>query len=376
MKALMIGWEFPPYFSGGLGTHTYELTRKMPKDVEIIFFMPDRGEINVPWMKIERIKASVGFGPYTTFTGSVLSDSILKSVQDYAKEVCKMADNFDFDVIHCHDWLTVLGGICIKRKTGKPLVFTIHSTEYDRSIGNPCPWVMDIERYGIHEADGIIAVSKRIKRQIIEKYGADPNRIRVIYNAIDASIFDCGGKIKPGENMILYLGRLTLHKGIDHLLRAAKIVIEHYPDAKFVIAGKGDKFKDLLELTIDLGIEDNVFFLGYVPQEDIPKLYERADVFVMPSVYEPFGITALEAMAAGTPTIISKTSGVSEVTRNVFKVDFWDTEKMASRILEILNYKELYEEMSNNCRNEAKQIKWEDIARQTSDFYKSLINKK
>jgi len=373
MKVLMIGWEFPPYISGGLGTHTFELTRKMPKDVDIVFFMPDRGEISVPWMKIERIRVAVGFGPYTTFTDSVLSDSIIKSVENYAKEVCKMAKQVNFDVVHAHDWLTVLGGICAKRENGKPLVFTVHSTEYDRSIGNPCPWVMDIERYGIREADGIIAVSKRIRDQIIEKYGADPNKIRVIYNAIDSSTFDSGLKIKPGEDMILSLGRLTLHKGLDHLLRAAKIVVEHHPNAKFVIAGKGDKFKDLLELAIDLGIEDNVFFLGYVSQEDIPKLYARADVFVMPSVFEPFGITALEAMAAGTPTIISKTSGVSEVTTNVFKVDFWDAEKMASRILEILNYKELSEEMSNHCRNEAKRITWEEIANQTRDFYKSLI---
>ena len=369
----MIGWEFPPYVSGGLGTHTYELTRKMPNDVSITFFMPDRGKISTPWMKIKRIKVSVGFGPYTTFIGSVLSDSIVSSVENYAKEVCKMAKETDFDIIHCHDWLTVLGGICAKRETGKPLVFTVHSTEYDRSIGNPCPWVMDIEKYGIREADGIIAVSKRIKKQIIEKYGADPNKIKVIYNAIDASSFDCGLKIKPREDMILSLGRLTLHKGLDHLLRAAKIVVEHHPNAKFVIAGKGDKFRELLELSIDLGIENNVFFLGYVPQEDIPRLYARADVFMLPSVFEPFGITALEAMAAGTPTIVSKTSGVSEVATNVFKVDFWDTEKMASRILEVLNYRELSEEMSDNCRHEAKYITWDDIAMQTRDFYKSLL---
>ncbi len=376
MKVLMIGWEFPPYVSGGLGTHTYELTKRMSRDVEIIFLMPDRGEVSVPWMKIERVRATINIGPYTVFTESVISDSIIDSVKKYAEEACKTAKKFDFDIIHCHDWLTALAGIYVKKETGKPLVFTVHSTEYDRSLGNPCPWVLDIEKYGIREADGIIAVSKRIKDQIVEKYGANPEKIRVIYNAIDASVFDCGGKIGPNEDMILYLGRLTLHKGVDHLLRAAKIVIEHHPTAKFVIAGKGDKFNELVDLAVDLGIEDNVFFLGYVPQEDLPKLYARADVFVMPSVYEPFGITALEAMAAGTPTIISKTSGVSEVTRNVFKVDFWDAEKMASRILEILNYKELYEEMSNNCRQEAKRITWEDVAAQTIDFYKFLINKK
>ncbi|UCG95357.1 MAG: glycosyltransferase family 4 protein [archaeon] len=373
MRVLMVGWEFPPYVSGGLGTHTYELTRKMPHDVNITFFMPDRGEVSVPWMDIKRIKTSIGFGPYMTFGGSVLKESIIKSVEDYAKEVGKTAKQTDFDIVHCHDWLTVMGGICAKRENGKPLVFTVHSTEYDRSIGNPCPWVMDIERYGINEADGIIAVSKRIKEQIIEKYGADPGKIRVVYNAIDSSSFDCGLKFKPTEDLILSLGRLTLHKGIDHLLRAAKIVIEHHPSAKFVIAGKGDKFKDLVEMSIDLGIEKNVFFLGYVPQEDITKLYARADVFLMPSVFEPFGITALEAMAAGTPTIISKTSGVCEVTNNVFKIDFWDTEKMASRILEILNYKELFEEMSNNCRSEAKRITWDDIAMQTKDFYESVL---
>ena len=276
MKVLMIGWEFPPYVSGGLGTHTYELTRKMPRDVDITFFMPDRGEVSVPWMKIERIRSSISFGPYTVFTESVMTDSIIDSIKKYANEVCKAAEKFEFDVIHCHDWLTVLGGLCVKKKTGKPLVFTVHSTEYDRSIGNPCPWVMDIEREGIRESDGIIAVSKRIKNQIVEKYGANPNKIRVIYNAIDASAFDCGGKIKPEEEMILYLGRLTIHKGVDHLLRAAKIVIEHHPTAKFVIAGKGDKFNELLELTVDLGIEDNVFFLGYVPQEDLPKLYANS----------------------------------------------------------------------------------------------------
>lgn len=372
MKVLMVGWEFPPYVSGGLGTHTYELTRKMPPDVRITFFMPDRGEVSVSWMKIMSIKTSIGFGPYMTFGGSVLRDSMIKSVENYAREVGKMAEQIDFDIIHCHDWLTVLGGICVKRKSGKPLVFTVHSTEYDRSIGNPCPWVMDIERYGINEADGIIAVSRRIKNQIIEKYGADPKKIRVIYNAIDANTFDHGLKLEPGEDLILSLGRLTLHKGIDHLLKAARIVVDHHPNAKFVIAGKGEKFKDLLNLSIDLGLEKNVFFLGFVSQEDVERLYSRADVFLLPSVFEPFGITALEAMAAGTPTIISKTSGVSEVTENVFKIDFWDTEKMASRILEILNYKELYQEMSSNSREEAKRITWDDIAEQTTDFYRSL----
>lgn len=372
MNVLMIGWEFPPYVSGGLGTHTYELTRKMPHDVRITFLMPDRGELSVPWMDIKRIKVSIGFGPYTTFSGSVISDSMIKSTENYAKEVGKIAKTLPFDVIHAHDWLTVLGGICAKRETGKPLIFTVHSTEHDRSLGNPCPWVIDIEKYGINEADGIIAVSRRIRDQLVEKYGADPKKIRVIYNAIDAQSFDLGG-VKPGEDMILYLGRLTLHKGVDHMLRAARLVLNHHPKAKFVIAGKGDKLKDLLEMSIDLGIENNVFFLGYVSDGDMKRLYSRADVFVMPSVFEPFGITALEAMAAGTPTIISKTSGVSEVTRNVFKVDFWDSEKMASRILEVLNYKEMAEELSSNCRNEARTITWSDIASQTTDFYKSFM---
>lgn len=368
----MIGWEFPPYVSGGLGTHTYELTRKMPQDVRITFLMPDRGELSVPWMEIKRIKVNIGFGPYTTFSSSVISDSMIKSAENYAKEVGKMSKTMPFDIIHAHDWLTVLGGISAKRETGKPLVFTVHSTEHDRSIGNPCPWVMDIEKYGINEADGIIAVSSRIRDQLVEKYGADPKKIKVIYNAIDAQSFDLGG-IKPGEDMVLYLGRLTLHKGVDHLLRAARLVVDHHPKAKFVIAGKGDKLRDLLEMSIDLGIENNVFFLGYVDDVSMKKLYSRADVFVMPSVFEPFGITALEAMAAGTPTIISKTSGVSEVARNVFKVDFWDSEKMASRILEVLNYKEMAEELSCNCRSEAKTITWNDIANQTADFYKSLV---
>jgi len=369
----MLGWEFPPFRSGGLGTHIYHLTKSMAKlGMDITFLLPKNPMgVECDYMKIVEIDPSLMIGPYslTTEVKENYSLSLFDDVWKYNMIATQYAAKLDFDLIHCHDWMTSMAGVNIKREKKKPLIITIHSTEYDRS-GCLCPnqWIVDREQHVIDYADLIITVSQRMKQQLIERYNADPGKIVVIYNAIDTNGFSASRAVRSfaGDyKIVLFLGRLTIQKGPDFFLKAAKKVLEKEQNVRFVIGGKGDMYPQLIREAIGLGIMDKVMFLGFVPDEELPKLYALSDVYVLPSVSEPFGITALEAIASKTPTIISKQSGVSEVLNHVFTVDFWDVNEMANKILALLKYDSLHNTMSGNGHKEVSRYTWGGIANET-----------
>jgi glycosyltransferase involved in cell wall biosynthesis len=370
----MLGWELPPTHTGGLGIHCYYLTKELAKKgIEIDFYMPKVDKVESSNVNIIQI-APTTITPYY----AEKSSSFFQKVSDYNKKcVSAVIAKSNYDIIHCHDWLTVLAGVELKNTLKKPLVLTIHSTEYDRTA-NLSPWdrLVDIEAMGIRQADRIITVSKRTKLHLIKKYNAEERKIKVIYNAIDPSKFKVKQRYKKsGERIVLYFGRLTVQKGPDFFIKAAKKVLEVNKNVRFVIAGSGEMLIQLIELTVNLGIQDKVMFTGHVKEEQLPNLYAIADVFVLPSVSEPFGIAPLEAMACGVPVIVSKTSGVSELIRNCLLVDFWNVDEMANKILAVLKYEELYRTLHEQELLEImdKRFSWERAAEETIAVYNELI---
>jgi glycosyltransferase involved in cell wall biosynthesis len=373
MKIAMIGWEYPPFKAGGLATHCYGLTRSLAdNNVNIDFYMPKTNN-NVKSDKTNLKITEVGemdIFPYDRPDNKELSGGFFEKVYQYNDlVVAKVKGNYD--LIHCHDWLTMKAGIALKEKMDIPLVLTVHSTEFDRSGWfTPNQGFIDIEREGMKKADRIIAVSNFTKKVIVEKYGINSDKINVVHNAVYP--------ISEGEKqeLVLFLGRLTIQKGPEFFLQAAKKVLE-YEDCKFVIAGMGDMFSQLIEKAVSMDIADKIIFTGLLTEAEVKHIYQIASVYVMPSVSEPFGITALEAISAGTPTIVSKTSGVSEAFKNCLKVDFWDTDEMANKIVSILRYKPLRITLAENGKREIDLFTWDRVAKNTLEVYKeavSLIN--
>ena len=377
----MLGWEFPPAKTGGLGTHCYELVKNLSKKgVKVILLIPKRtGNIkhNIPNVEIIEV-GSVALNPYNTTRPDDKFEkgygwNFFEEVRAFNKRCVEIAKTKKFDVVHCHDWMTIDAGIEIKKITGKPLVFTVHSTEYDRTANiYPMNFIVDVEKKGIQKADLIITVSKGMKKQLIEMYNAEEEKIIVIYNGIDPSKYF--GLIKKGsKGIILFLGRLTNQKGPYFFLHTAKKVLEKREDVMFIVAGQGEQMPELIRIAIGLGIMDNVVFTGYLPEEELLQAYAMADVYVMPSVSEPFGITALEAIASGTPVIVSKNAGVAEKILHCFKVDFWDTHEMANKIICLLKYPVLGECMRKNSYREIRNFGWGRVAEQTISVYRRAI---
>ena len=257
-------------------------------------------------------------------------------------------------------------GVAIKEKTGTPLVLTVHSTEYDRSGWlYPNEWFINIEREGMEKADKIIAVSHFTKRVIVEKYGINPDKVTVVHNAV----YPIGERGK--KNIVLFLGRLTIQKGPEFFIKTAQKVLEH-EDTQFVVAGIGDMLPKLIDQAVGMGIANNIIFTGKLTEEEVRHIYQISSVYVMPSVSEPFGITALEAISAGTPTIVSKTAGVSEAFKNCLRVDFWDTDEMANKIISLLRYNPLHTTMSKEGKREIKLFTWDRVAEKTLDVYRGM----
>ncbi|MDG6219544.1 MAG: glycosyltransferase family 4 protein, partial [Candidatus Thermoplasmatota archaeon] len=269
---------------------------------------------------------------------------------------------------HCHDWLTMKAGIQLKEKLNVPLVLSIHSTEYDRSGWMyPNEWFINIEKEGMQKADRIIAVSNFTKKVVVDKYGIDSNKIDVVHNAV----FPLGSGKK--QNIVLFLGRLTIQKGPEFFLDAAKKVIDYGLKTTFVVAGSGDMLPRLIKKAVDLGISQHVIFTGRLSEEEVKHIYRIANVYVMPSVSEPFGITALEAISAGTPTIVSKTAGAAEAIANCLQVDFWDVDEMANKIISILRYDVLHKTMSQEGKKEIELFTWDRVAERTLDVYRGVL---
>ena len=368
----MIGWEYPPFKAGGLATHCYGLTRGLAdNNIKIDFYMPKtKNNVNSDKknIKIKEI-GEIDIFPYDRPDSKELNGSFFDKVYLYNELVVSKV-NGNYDLIHCHDWLTVKAGILLKEKMNIPLVLTIHSTEFDRSGWlNPNQWFIDIERDGMEKADRIIAVSNFTKKVIVDKYGINPEKIHVVHNAVYP--------ISEGkkQKIVLFLGRLTLQKGPEFFLKSAKKVLE-YENCKFVVAGSGDMLPELIGKAVSMGIANKIIFTGLLTEEEVKYIYKIASVYVMPSVSEPFGITALEAISAGTPTIASRTAGFSEAFRNCLKVDFWDTDEMANKIISILRYKALRKTLSDNGKHEINFFTWDNVAKKTLNVYRDVIKSK
>jgi len=369
MKIAMIGWEYPPFKVGGLGTHCYGLTHGLAdKNIHIDFYMPKlRQKVKSDNKNIKIIEVGESeVYPYDRPDDKEIGGKFFDAVYRY-NDLLVQRIKGKYDVIHCHDWLTMKAAIAVKEKLGIPLVLTVHSTEYDRSGWiYPNQWFIDIEREGMQKADRIIAVSEFTKRVIVEKYGIHPDKITVVHNAVYP--------IGEGEkrNLVLFLGRLTIQKGPEFFLKTAKKVLD-YEDARFVIAGIGDMLPRLIEQAVHLGISNKVIFTGKLTEEEVKHIYKISSIYVMPSVSEPFGITALEAISAGTPTIVSKSAGVSEVLKNCFKVDFWDTDEMANKIIALLRYESLRDSMTQSSKREIQLFTWDRVAERTLQVYRGLV---
>lgn len=391
MRIAMLGWEFPPFLSGGLGVHCFELTLRLARaGHQIDFYMPVSGQnIKSPHPNIRLLEvAPTVLRPYLSFSKkgrlSTYGEGLLRAVDVYNQLAAKMvaAEHAiaPYELLHSHDWLTAPGGRQASALIGRPWVATFHSTEYDRTS---VPWdaILSIEQQAAQNADLLIAVSRRT-RDAVKRLGALESRIRVIYNGVDAAKFARRGPRPPltvgrgQEKIVLFLGRLTEQKGPVQFLHAAKKVLEKQPDTLFFIAGTGELMPLLINLSIEMGLSNHVRFLGYLPEADQKRIYSACDLYIMPSTSEPFGITALEAMASGVPVIVSRTSGVSEVVKSALRVDFWDINGMAAKMLAVLSYPPLSAAMVNWAPDDLRHLTWEQTAEKTAAVYAEAMQLK
>ncbi len=392
----MLGWELPPHHSGGLGVACYEMCKEISATgVDIEFVLPYTAEHDIDFMKItpahhqtvEAVKFAGGaytpefFGPATikTHTGKL---DLRKQHDLFAHNVARLVETMEFDIIHAHDWLTFRAGMLAKRASGKPLVAHVHATQHDQSgggYGNPI--AREIEQTALMEADQIFAVSQFTKDVLVREYGIPSDKISVVHNSMEvADSIDESHNVyrylemmqSLGYKVVVNIGRKTIQKGLTHLLHAAKKVVEKNPKVLFLLAGSGDQETELLEMAAELGISRNVVFVGWVSGKTWRDSFRIGDVFIMPSVSEPFGLVALEAIGFGTPVIISRQSGVAEVLKNCLKVDFWDTDKMADQILQIAEHDSLRDELWRNSFAEYEAQSWRKSAEQMSSHYHAL----
>ncbi len=368
MNVLMIGWEFPPRRVGGLGTHCYELVKELRNLANVTLILPFKARMK--GVKILSIPSSWG-NAYQSFSRSLL-DSVMAYNMNIISAVKKTG--MKFDVIHAHDWLGIKAGVELKKLTGKPLVITFHSTEWDRSVGHPWDVIENIEKEGVENADQIIAVSNLMKNELVTRYNADQEKIRVVYNGINPSTISINNhKGLFGKKIVLYLGRLEGQKNPEALIRAAKLVLAKRKDVIFIIAGAGGLLPRLAELAVKLGVKDNVIFTGKVSEEEKNFLYSIAHVFVLPSFSEPFGITVLEAASKGAIPIISKRVGAGEQL-HALTVDSWDVNKLADYILAVLKYPVLADHLKSINTQKLLDLSWERVARQVMKVYRRAMN--
>ncbi|TVQ61184.1 MAG: glycosyltransferase family 1 protein [Phycisphaerales bacterium] len=295
-------------------------------------------------------------GPY--------AGNLFDAAQRYARLAVSLARRETFDVIHAHDWLTYPAGLALRAVARKPLVVHVHATEFDRAGADVNAQVYDIERAGMHGADRVIVVSELTRSVCERKYGVAPERIDVVYNGVERSAAQpaAGARIERDDKIVLFLGRITSQKGPEYFIQAAKRVLEKVPNARFVVAGSGDQGVKMVEQAAAAGIGPRVLFTGFLRGDDVRRVFELADCYVMPSVSEPFGIAALEAMRSETPVIVSKQSGVAEVLEHALKVDFWDVEEMANKIVAVLRHPPLRETLREHGSIELHRLTWERAA--------------
>lgn len=403
----MLGWELPPHNSGGLGVACLSLSHALAKKgLKIDFVVPYKAkhsEIN--FMNV--VSASnldplfrFGIGAYDSdeierpmikIPGSVSSDqvSIRQIQQTYINFVDEYLTTHKPDVVHAHDWLTFEAGILAKKKYGVPLIAHVHATEFDRAGGH-CgnPLVEEIEREGLMLADKIFAVSEATKNIIHEKYHIPLEKIDVVYNSLDENFLNTLYSFdeseykyleslkKKGFCLVSTVGRFTVQKGLTHLLHAAAKAIRVNPKLIFILAGDGEEKNELIRLASELGISKNVIFTGFVRGKQLRDIYSISDVFVMSSISEPFGLTALEAAHHGDVLILTKQSGVSEILKSAFSYDFWDEEKLANIILSLADSPALQKNLKENVASEYRKLSWDDVAKKCLNVYNSLNKRK
>jgi len=445
MRVFMLGWEFPPHISGGLGTACYGLTKGLDEiGVSVCFVLPQAVPVSgashvqlrspadlaqrageqgsasgEPFEHVEIHQVDATLQPYGTPesyekairqledlskqlhlptgapaeqqgqgdqgevpTGTFRSIGghygldLMAQVQRYARLVVELALVEAFDVIHAHDWMTYPAGLAVAAASGKPLVVHVHSTEFDRAGENVDQQVYEIERTGMLGARKVVCVSHLTRNIVAKRYGVAPERIDVVYNAVDLHNGNNHFPMTPirhNEKIVLFLGRLTMQKGPEYFLRSARKVVDRYPNVRFVVTGSGDMIAQCVEEVAALKLGRHVTFTGFLRGDDVDRVFSMADLYVMPSVSEPFGIAALEALSHNVPIIISKQSGVAEVITHALKVDFWDIDEMANKILAVLKHPPLQRTLRQHGAIEMRKLSWRDSARKLSDIYRDLV---
>lgn len=393
MKVLMLGWELPPHNSGGLGVACYQLCKALSKKgADIEFVLPYTAEHNIDFMRINAahpqdvdqvLKAGIAYDSfkYVKNNGKAEWVDLFGQSAIYERSVERITKLGEFDVIHAHDWLTCRAALRAKELTGKPLILHIHSIESDRAGkhhgGNPV--VREIESLAMLLADRIIAISEHTKKAIVREYAIPADKIEVVHNSFDTqnvqqldddNIYHYLDRMKQhGYRVVVNVGRITIQKGLPNLLRAAKEVVARSPKTIFLFVGSGEQERELLELAAELGIGRNVVFTGFQRGKAWRDAYAIGDLFVMPSVSEPFGLTPFEAIGYGTPALISKQSGVAEVLHNCLKVDFWDVKEMANQIVTVVQNDALRDELHTNSLKEYERLSWDNAADRLFDLY-------
>jgi glycogen synthase len=424
----MFGWEFPPHITGGLGTACFGLTKGLVKHgVDVIFVVPKafgdetkegfrlvnasdvvldftKTETREYWDKIQFMEIGSNLVPYLDpeeFEKAVTADrlaetseehsvfskqykfsgkygpNLMQEVSRYALVASSIAASNTFDVIHAHDWLTYPAGITAKKLTGKPLVVHVHATEFDRSGEHVNQPVYDIERQGMTEADLVITVSNLTRQIVIEKYGIPAEKVITVHNAVEpVDRPELEGVTKHvKEKVVTFLGRVTYQKGPDYFVEAANKVLKRDSNVRFVMAGSGDLLNRMIRRVAQLKIATKFHFTGFLAGPEVDTMFAMSDVYVMPSVSEPFGISPLEAMRSNVPVVISKQSGVAEVLQHALKVDFWDIDALADAIYGILHYEGLSKMFIRYGKTEVDNLIWENAALNVIEVYNQAANK-
>lgn len=400
MKVLTFGWDFPPQTTGGLGIACHGLTRELVQEgIEVIFVLPrsQKTTTNPSRFIFADVEHSVkvrevqsGLLPYnhtttvvdvysTTTRKKLFSRTMLEEVHAYAHIASQIAREETFDIIHAHDWTSYLAGVAAKKASGKPLILHVHATAFDQAASDRIdPEVYKIEKECFDAADVIVPVSNFTKNILVERYGVNPNKIDVVHNGIDTEAITHHQPTLQelrahGKKIVMYHGRITIQKGVDYFVRAARRVIDVDPNVVFIISGTGDMERQVMQQVAALGLSQHVLFAGALWYEERDQMYQSVDLVVMPSVSEPFGLVPLEAIQQGTPSLISKQSGVSEVVSHVLKVDFWDVDEMANMILAALRYPVMHQQLVNEGKGELKRLSWRNAAEKIATIYNRLL---
>lgn len=402
MKVLTFGWDFPPSRNGGLGVACFGLTRELTHDgVEVIFVLPKRQEVvgNARFVfadSARSVKVREVSSPLKVYQAAdsrvhyiesfdaegrpvIKSRTIVEEVHRFAHQASLIAQEETFDIIHAHDWTSYLAGVAAKVASGKPLILHVHATSFDQAASqNVDPGIFNIEREGFAAADKIVTVSQFTKNILVEKHGVDPLKIEVVHNGCDTyepQRHDptLAGLKAQGKKVVLYHGRITIQKGVDYFVRAARRVVDVDNDVVFVISGWGDMTNQIIHQVGAMGLSKHVIFAGALWEEERDRMYQSADLVVMPSVSEPFGLVPLEALQHGTASIITHQSGVAEVLSHVLKVDFWDVDEMANKILSALRYPVLRQQIVSEGKRDLHKMSWKEAAVKMVRLYRNLL---